>query len=97
MPLRKKTFLPVSPPYIPAVVQSLLYLGKPGHVLALQGKEKSVLTDALITDFFLPRLNMGLVVIQEYPFGGLADELTVCLKLFSKVPYLIGFVTFIYN
>lgn len=52
MPLRKKTFLPVSPPYIPAVVQSLLNLGKPGHVLALQGKEKSVLTDALITDFF---------------------------------------------
>lgn len=78
-------------------MQSLLNLGKPGRVLALQGKEKTMLTDALTTDFFLPRLNVGFIVIQEYPFEGLADELTVCLKLFSKLPYLIGFVTFIYN
>lgn len=78
-------------------MQSLLNLVKPGRVLALQGKEKSVLTDALTTDFFLPRLNVGFIVIQEYPFEGLADELIVCLKLFSKLPYLIGFVTFIYN
>lgn len=56
-----------------------------------------MLTDALTTDFFLPRLNVGFIVIQEYPFEGLADELIVCLKLFSKLPYLIGFVTFIYN
>lgn len=49
--------------------------------------------------FFLPRLNVGFIVIQEYLFEGLADEdeLTVCLKLFSKFPYLIGFVPFIYN
>lgn len=72
MPLRKKTFLPVSP-LISAVGQSLLNLGKPGCVLALQGKEQSVLTDALTTDFFLPRLNVGFIVIQEYPFEGLAD------------------------
>lgn len=77
MPLRKKNFLPVSPPYIPALVQSLLNLGKPGRVLALQGIEKFVLTDALTTYFFLPRLNVGFVVIQEYPFEGLADELYV--------------------
>lgn len=77
--------------------QSLLNLGKPGRALALQGMEKSVLIDALNTGFFLPRLNVGFIVIQEYPSEGLADELTVCLKLFSKLPYLIGFVTFIYN
>lgn len=65
--------------------------------MALQGIEKYVLTDVLTTDFFPPRLNVGFIVIQEYPFEGLADELTVCLKLFSKLPYLIGFVTFIYN
>lgn len=56
-----------------------------------------MLTDILTTDLFPPRLNVGFVVIQEYPFEGLADDLTVCLKLFSKLPYLIGFVTFIYN
>lgn len=52
MPLRKKTFLPVSPLYIPALVQSLLNLGKPGCVLVLQGIEKVMLTDALTTVFF---------------------------------------------
>lgn len=55
-----------------------------------------MLTDALTTDSFLPKLNV-VIVIQEYPFEGLADEPTVCLKLFSKLPYLIGFVAFIYN
>lgn len=95
--MKRKTFLPVSPPYVPALVQFLSDSGKPGCVLALQGIEEFVLTDALTTGFFLPRLNVGFIVIQEYPFEGLADELTVCLKLFSKPPYLIGFVTFIYN
>lgn len=56
-----------------------------------------MLTDALTTNFFLRRLNVGFIVIQEYPFEGLVDELIVRLKLFSKLPYLIGFVTFIYN
>lgn len=88
--------MPVSPPYIPALVQSRLNLGKPG-TLALQGTDKCVLTNALTTEVFLRRLNVGFMVIQEYPFEGLADELTVCLKLFSKFPYLIGFVMFIYN
>lgn len=38
---------------------------------------KIMLTDALTTYFFLPRLNVGFIVIQEYPFEGLADELYV--------------------
>lgn len=54
MPLRKKTFLPISPLYIPALVQFLLNLGKPGCVLVLQGIEKFMSTDALTTDFFFP-------------------------------------------
>lgn len=62
MPLRKKKFLPVFPRYIPAFVQSLLNLGKPGFVLAVRDR-KFMLTDALTTYFFLTRLNVGFIVI----------------------------------
>lgn len=96
MPLRKETSLPVSPLHFSSSAIPV-GLGKARMCSGTARKEKSVLTDVLTTTFFPPRLSVGFIVIQEYPFEGLVDELIVCLKLFSKLPYLIGFVTFIYN